>query len=35
MSGGRIIEQGTHEELVDLAGAYRALWDVQTGELQH
>jgi len=29
---GRIVEAGTHEELVDLGGLYAALWRVQTGE---
>jgi ATP-binding cassette subfamily B protein len=28
---GRLVEQGTHEELVRLGGAYRDLWDQQTG----
>jgi ATP-binding cassette subfamily B protein len=32
MDAGRIIETGTHEELVDLGGLYAALWRVQTGE---
>ena len=29
---GRIVEEGSHEELVAAGGGYRALWDVQTGE---
>ncbi len=29
---GQITEQGTHEELLEQGGAYRRLWDVQTGE---
>jgi ATP-binding cassette subfamily B protein len=33
LSNGRIVEQGTHDELVEIGGVYRALWDVQTGEL--
>ncbi|MBK5221803.1 MAG: ABC transporter ATP-binding protein [Acidimicrobiia bacterium] len=32
MEAGRIIETGTHEELVELGGLYAALWRVQTGE---
>ena len=28
---GRVLEYGTHEELIDHAGIYRSLWDVQTG----
>jgi len=26
MDAGRVIEVGTHDELVDRAGAYAALW---------
>ncbi len=29
MESGRIVEQGTHEELLDLAGAYAALYQAQ------
>ena len=32
MDGGRIVEQGTHAELVTAGGMYAALWRVQTGE---
>ncbi len=36
MDQGRVAEVGTHEELVELGGIYRSLWDVQTGEaVQH
>jgi ATP-binding cassette subfamily B protein len=29
---GKLIEQGTHDDLVELNGMYTALWRVQTGE---
>ena len=29
---GRLLEQGTHAELVNQGGLYAALWRVQTGE---
>ncbi|MDJ0497029.1 MAG: ABC transporter ATP-binding protein [Acidimicrobiia bacterium] len=32
MERGRIVESGTHEELIDGDGSYAALWKVQTGE---
>ena len=32
MSGGRIIEQGSHDELMSLPGAYRALYESQFSE---
>ena len=31
MDSGRLIERGTHEELLNLNGAYAGLWQVQTG----
>jgi ATP-binding cassette subfamily B protein len=32
LEGGRVIEAGTHEELLEVGGLYAALWRVQTGE---
>ena len=31
LEGGRIVERGTHDELVQLGGRYRALYDLQLG----
>ncbi|HVX29846.1 MAG TPA: cyclic nucleotide-binding domain-containing protein, partial [Nitrolancea sp.] len=33
LAGGRLIEQGTHEELLNRRGAYAQLWDEQQGAL--
>ena len=33
LDAGRIVESGTHDELVALGGFYAALWKLQTGEL--
>ena len=30
LEGGRIIQQGTHAELVEAKGLYRRLWTIQT-----
>jgi ATP-binding cassette subfamily B protein len=35
LEAGRVIESGTHDELVARSGLYAALWRVQTGELMH
>lgn len=32
LDNGRVIESGTHDELIDHPGIYRSLWNVQTGE---
>ena len=33
LDDGKIIESGTHDELVELKGDYKYLWDLQTGQL--
>lgn len=32
MDAGRIVESGTHDQLLAQGGAYMALWRLQTGE---
>jgi ATP-binding cassette subfamily B protein len=32
MDAGRIVESGSHAELIAAGGAYAALWRLQTGE---
>ncbi|MFT4704896.1 MAG: ATP-binding cassette subfamily B protein [Bradymonadia bacterium] len=32
LDGGRVLERGTHDELLAVGGAYAGLWRVQTGE---
>lgn len=32
LEGGRIVESGTHDQLLALGGSYAALWRLQTGE---
>jgi ATP-binding cassette, subfamily B, bacterial len=34
IDGGRVVEQGTHAELLDSGGRYTAQWKVQTGALE-
>ena len=33
LEAGRVVESGTHDELVGLRGLYAALWRIQTGEV--
>jgi ATP-binding cassette subfamily B protein len=33
LEDGRVVEAGTHDELVGRGGRYAALWAVQTGEV--
>ncbi len=35
LEGGKVVEAGTHDELVALGGLYAALWRVQTGMAAH
>lgn len=35
LEAGKIMESGTHEELLSLDGGYAALWRLQTGERNH
>jgi len=34
LNEGKLVEQGTHHELLDLNGLYRQLHDVQTGKVR-
>jgi len=34
LEGGRIVERGTHEQLIDADGLYAHLWGVQAGEIE-
>jgi ATP-binding cassette subfamily B protein len=33
LEGGRVVEQGTHDELVNEDGLYANLWRVQAGDI--
>ena len=35
IDSGKIVEEGTHEELISNHGIYSRLWAVQTGELEN
>lgn len=32
LDGGRIVESGTHDQLLAMSGTYAELWKLQTGE---
>merc|ERR1711916_142663 len=35
VDSGRIVEKGTHDDLVGSGGKYASLWAVQTGDVDH
>ena len=35
MQGGRLAEEGTHQELLEKKGLYREMWEAQSGFLLH
>ena len=34
LENGKVLESGTHEDLVNINSRYRYLWDLQTGKLE-
>ena len=35
LSAGRIVESGSHGELIEMGGLYKRLWETQQGEAPH
>ena len=35
VDGGRIVEQGTHRQLLELRGVYHGMWMLQQEEREH